>query len=333
MKKIYLICYTILIFGCLKAQTKLARIVIYRNETTDEKVEAEEYKIYANENLTTSLKNYHYEEFYMPVGRFELKVNDINSSGAKIECTIGHTYFFRINSNLTLPDKPIAIVSVDSISANNEMKFLKNPIVIHSNAAKISRPNGIGLMIEPGVGFEKYGIIGTTVGTQVMHSFGGGGSFGLTYGYKFSDYFGWSAELSTQFSILSSNVTNASVSFSQAVLSTTPYFTIPLMKDDEQQIKIGGGLDYHYNQALTIETEKLLNGFNDKWTYKDVFGYHAIAFYERKFGRYIRGHAGFKYNDVRYTFVSGKKYYPMDPGLKNPRGNALSISLGIEYCF
>ena len=331
--RFYFSCLSIIIcLVNLTAQTQYAKIVVYRNETINEKVE-EEFKIFANENLTTSLKNYHFEEFYMPEGSFKLKANEIYPTVSKVDCYSGRTYYFRINRNFSLPDKPITIVGVDSITANNEIKYLRTNFVRKNRVIDPERKNGIGFEIEPGVGFEKVGLLGTTDGTLVMHSFGGGAAFGLTYSHKFNDYFGWSAELQKQFSILNPALTNASVTFNQGVLSATPYFTIPVTIRNEQQIKIGGGIDYRFGCVLNIETKKLLNGFDDNWTYKNTCGFHLITFYEGMLGSNLRGHVGFKYSDVRYTFVSGETYRPTDPKLKTPGGDSLSVSLGLEYCF
>lgn len=332
LKKFYFIYFSIISLCNLNAQTQYAKIVVYRNEIVNEKVE-EEYKVFANDNLTTSLKNYRFEEFYMPEGKFNLKVNEIYSTVSKVECTLEHTYYFRINRNFSLPDKPITIVAVDSITATNELKYLKSYFSARQNLVNIDRRNGIGFMIEPGVGFESIGLINTTVGTQVMHSFGGGASFGLSYSYKFSNYFGWSTELSKQLSILTPSVTNASVTFDQNIISTTPYFTIPVLKRNKQQIKIGGGIAYHFSPVLIIETEKLSNGFNDKWTYNNVFGYHLIAFYEGMIAPNLRGHVGLKFIDVSYSYIYGEKYQPSTPKLSTPSGTSLSASLGLEYCF
>jgi len=332
LKKLYLVVISIMSLASLNAQSKYAKIVVYRNENTTVKVE-EDYKIFADDNLTTSLKNYHFEEFYMPRGSFKLKVNEIFSSISKVECESGQTYYYRINRNFSLPDKPITIVAVDSVTAKNDLKYLRSYFVRKPNDINIARRNGIGINLEPGVGFERVQLMGTTVGTAVMHSFGGGASFGLNYSYKFSDYFGWSAELSHQLSILTPHLTNADVTFDQSILSTTPYITFPVIKRNEQKIKIGGGIDYHFSPVLIIETEKVSNGFNDKWTYSNAFGYHFILFYEAMIGPNIRGHVGFKYSDVQYSYINGEKYQPTDGQLKTPRGNSLFFSLGAEYCF
>jgi hypothetical protein len=332
LKKMFLVGISIISLVSLNAQSKYAKIVVYRNENTTSKVE-EVYKIFADDNLTTNLRNYSNEEFYMPHGSFMLKVNEIFSSVSKIECESGKTYYYRINRNFILPDKPITIVSVDSVTANNELKYLKSYFVRKPNDINIARRNGIGINLEPGIGFESIQLLGTTSGAAVMHSFGGGASFGLNYSYKFSDYFGWSAELSHQFSILSPHITNGDVTFDQSILSTTPYFTIPVIKRKEQKIKIGGGIDYHFSPVLIIETEKIPNGFNDNWTYTNAFGYHFIAFYEGMITPNVRGHVGFKYSDVQYSYLFGEKYQPNEGQLKTPRGNSLFFSLGAEYCF
>ena len=317
----------------LNAQSKYAKIVVYRNENSKNNIEEEEYKIFANDNLTTSLKNYHFEEFYMPDGNFKLKVNEIYATVRKVECVAGHTYYFRIYRNLSFPDKPITIEAIDSIMANNDLKYLKSYFVSKPKIGKIIQKNGIGIIIEPLIGLEKVEMIATTAGTAVMHSFGGGALFGVSYNREVSEYFGWSAELSEQSSILTPQITNGDITFTQGVLSATPYLTIPVIRNNEQRIKLGGGIDYRFNPVLNIETEKIVGGINDKWTYGSVFGYHLIAFYEAKLGEYIRGHIGFKYNDARFSYLLGEKYQPSDPLLKNPHANSLGVSFGVEYCF
>lgn len=319
-------------FTGINAQTKYAKIVVYRNENSKEANE-EDYKIFADDNLTTSLKNYHFEEFYMPNGSFKLKVNEIYATVKKVECIVGRTYYFRIYRNLSLTDKPITIDAIDTVVANNDLKYLKSYFVSKPKISKTIQQNGIGISIEPGIGFEKVQIMGTTNGTAVMHSFGGGAAFGLSYSREISDYFGLSAKLSHQSSILSPRVTNADVTFNQGIISATPYFTIPVIRRNKQRIKLGGGIDYRFNPVLNIETEKLINGINDKWTYGNTLGYHLIAFYEGNMGANLRGHIGFKYDDAQFTYIYGEKYQPTDPLLINPRANALGISFGVEYCF
>lgn len=332
LKKFYLICISILSVAGINAQAKYAKIVVYRNENSKDKSE-EEYKIFANENLTTSLKNYNFEEFYMPDGSFKLKVNEIYATVRKVECVAGRTYYFRIYRNLSLQDKPITIDAIDSVTANNDLKFLKSSFVSKPKIAEVIQKNGIGIIIEPSIGLEKVEMITTTAGTAVMHSFGGGALFGVSYNRKVSEYFGWSAELSEQSSILTPHITNGDITFTQGVLSATPYLTIPLAKKDEQRIKLGGGVDYRFNPVLNIETEKIIGGINDKWTYGSVFGYHLIAFFEAKLGEYMRGHIGLKYNDARFSYLFGEKYQSYDPLLRNPHANSIGISLGVEYCF
>jgi hypothetical protein len=68
LKKMYLISFSILSIACVNAQTRYSKIVVYRIENIIDKTE-EEYKIFADDNLTTSLKNNHSGEFYMPEGR------------------------------------------------------------------------------------------------------------------------------------------------------------------------------------------------------------------------------------------------------------------------
>lgn len=331
-RKLLLLLFIALYATSLMAQTRYAKIIVYRNENIKENTD-EAYKIYADDNLTTSLKNYHFAEFFMQEGSFKLKVNEIYATVSKVNCVAGRTYYFRINRDVSLPDKSITIEARDSLTANNDLKYLRTRVVSKPKVVKTSRPNGIGFSIEPGVGFEKIGLINTTMGDQVMHSFGGGTALGLGYSYEVSEYFGLSAEISHQFSILTPRVTNADVTFNQGVFSATPYFLIPVAKRNDQQIKLGGGVDYRFNPVLDIETEKIIGGFNDKWTYNNTWGYHLIAFYEGMLSSSMRGHFGLEYNDARFAYIMGEKYMPLNPLLKNPHANSLSVSFGLDYCF
>jgi len=332
LKNLYYSLVGLFCFINLSAQLPYEKIIVYRNEPVHER-EDETYLIFANETLTTTLKNNTYQEFYMPGGSFTLQVSEVFPTKKDVACQYGRSYYYRINRNVNLTDKSITIVAVDSLAAANEIKYLKSTVAIKKNIIKFDRRNSFGVVFEPGVGFEKVGMLSTTVGTQVMHSFGGGVAFGLSYGYRFSDYFGFVSAFSKQFSVLSPRVTNASVVFDQGVFSTTPYFTIPLMKRYEQKIKLGVGLDYRFGADLEIETEKLEDGFNDIWKYKNAFGYHILAAYEWELGGNMRMHGGFKYNDARFSYVWSEQYTPLDPKLKSPHANSLSVSVGLEYLF
>lgn len=331
LKKIYLICFIILSISSVYAQTKFAKIVVYRNENTSRKLE-EEYKIFADGILTTILKNNLFEEFYMPEGSFKLNVNESFKTTIKVDCIKGATYYFRINQDLESQNNLITISAIDSITAKSDIKFMKKSEV-KKTKIYVAQQNRIGLLIEPGLGFNKVEMVTTTTGSSAMLSFGGGGAIGLSYSYLFSDNFGWSVELKDQFSFLTPSVTNASVDFNRGLISTTPYFTFPIIKRLDQNIKIGAGIDYYFNPILAISTEKLTNGFNDKWAYNSTFGYHLIAFFDMKLGRNLRGYTGFRYSDVRYTFASSKSFHPNTVELTTPHGNSLSASFGLEYCF
>ena len=318
--------------SCVSAQTKYVKIVVYRNELNTANVE-EVYNIFAEDNLTTSLKNNQNEEFYMPVGSFRLRINEENSTALTVQCLKGNSYYFKVYRNFSLPTQPIAIVAVDSTTAKSEMKYVKKSPTKQAVVNKINNRNGIGVILEPGVGFHKVGLVGTTTGDEAMISFGGEGTIGLCYNYQISENFGWSNELQDQFSSLTPYLSNTTVTFDRGIVSTTPYFIIPLLKHNDQKLKLGAGLDYHFNPLLTLDTEKLINGFKDEWTYDNTLGYHFILFFDTKLGRYLRGHAGLKYSEVQYTFVKGNTFQPRDSDLKTPHGNSISGSFGLEYCF
>jgi hypothetical protein len=269
----------------------------------------------------------------MPEGSFNLRVNDESPTVQKIECSKGNTYYFKIYRNLNLSNKAIAIVPIDSLTAKNEMKYVKKSPTRQATVFSLEKRNAFGIVFEPGRGFSKTEIINTTEGTASMLSFGGEGTIGFSYSHEFSDNFGWSAELQDQFSSLTPSVTNASVVFDRGIVSTTPYFTIPLKFTHEQKLKIGAGLDYHFNPVLTFDTEKLVDGFKDEWIYNNTLGYHLIAFFEMKLGKRLRGHSGLKYSNVHYTFESSKSYQPGTADFKTPHANTLAASFGLDYCF
>ena len=327
----YLIIISLLSIANLNAQTNYAKVIVYRNESNASKIE-EDYKIYADDNLITSLKNNSSEEFYMPEGTFRLRVADKTPVIQSVKCSKGKTYYFKINRSLNLPDKPIAILYVDSITAKIEMTYVKKSLARKTAKANMGFQNAIGVVIEPVWGFNNVGMLSTTAGTEAMLNFGGNGIIGIGYSREFSENFGWSVELQDLFSMLTPSVSNASVEFASGIVSTTPYFKIPIFKG-EQKIKIGAGLDYHFNPVITFDTDKLLNGIKDEWTYNNVLGYHILFSFETMVGKNLRVHTGLKYNDVNYTFSSGKAYHPTSDNLKTIRGNSLGVSLGLEYCF
>lgn len=332
MRKFLFICFIIMSLSLVSAQSNYVKIVVYRNETNaanDEEI----YNVFAENILTTILKNNQSEEFYMPEGSFKLRINDENSTAISVACSKGNNYFFKIYRDFNKPSKPIIIEAVDSIIAKSEMKSVKKITPKHVVLNTIRNRNAIGLILEVGKGFHQIDVMSTTSGTEAMLSFGGEGAVGFSYNYLISKYFGWSNELRYQFNTLTPYLSNANVTFDRGVVSATPYFIIPLTKRFDQKLKLGAGIDYHLNPILTIETEKIIDGFNDEWTYSNTFGYHFIAFFDMKIARNLRGHTGLKYSEVQYKFVKGKTYQPNTDDLKIPHGNSLSVSFGLDYCF
>lgn len=335
LKKLYLICFSILSIASVNAQTKYAKIVVYRIESNTEKTE-DQYKIFADDNLTTSLKNNSFEEFYMPEGRFILKVNIENSTSKTIECSKGETYYFKIYRNLNLSTKPITVNSVDSTTAMNEMTGIKKTKTKHykkSSDSDLTQQNAIGLVFEPIKGFNQLAILNTKIGTTEILSFGGEGAVGLSYSHELTDNYGFLFELESRFSSIFLD-NDMAAEFNTGQLSVSPYYSIPIDLKIAQKFKIGLGLDYYFNPILSYyDSDKVLNGFNDEWIYKNVLGYHFLFYIETKLTEKLRVHSGLKYSDVQYTFKSSKTHQPTDVNLKNPRGNSLAVSLGLEYYF
>lgn len=178
LKKIILTSLILMYFNCLSSQEKYAKIIVYRNEIS-KAAPTEGYKIFADENLTTILNNYSFEEFYMPSGTFKLKVNEYFPTTCIVNSVAGKTLYYKINRNFDIPEKPVTIVAIDSAIAVTDLKLLKKVSVSNHKIIKKKIENGLGFSIEPGVGFEKIGLINTTIGTQVMHSFGSGVQFAL----------------------------------------------------------------------------------------------------------------------------------------------------------
>ena len=333
-KKLYLICFSILSIASINAQTRYAKIVVYQNENVIEKPE-EEYKIFADDNLTTSLKNNHFEEFYMPVGRFKLRVNDENPATQTVECSKSNIYYFKIYRNLSILNKPIVIVYVDSITAKNEIKLIKKSITRQTAISKMGHQNAIGLVLEPVMGFNKVGVLRTTAGTEERLSFGGEGAIGLSYSHEFTENYGCLIELQDRFSSIFLDDKNSTADFNTGMLSASPYLAIPVnFKKIAQKFKLGVGLDYYFNPSLSYYySEKMVNSFNDVWNYNNALGYHILFFIETKVGKNLRIHTGLKYSDVQYSFASSKTQQPSDDSLRKPRGNSIAVSFGLEYCF
>lgn len=335
LKKFYLICISIMSLAGLNAQTKYAKIVVYRNEISTVKDE-EDYKIYTDDNLTTSLKNFHFEEFYMPEGSFRLNVNTIGTISTKVLCRKGSTCYLKIYRDPLPQNKPIIIAVMDSMTAKNDLKLLNSPSFKKKISTTTEYQNAIGGIFEVLTGFNEVGMVNTTFGKQATISFGGFGAIGLNYSHD-NNSFGWSVELKDQFNTLSPYLTNAFITFNTGILSTTPYFIIPhpfkFIPLKNQKIKIGAGLNYYFNPMLSIETEKLVDGFKDDWNYKNMLGYHLVLLFETKLGKRLKGHTGIKYSEVRYTFDSSTSHYPTDPDLLNPHGNSISCIGGLAYSF
>jgi len=336
LKNLYLICFSIVSFASVNAQTKYAKIVVYQIENITEKTE-EEYKIYADDNLTTSLKNNHFEEFYMPEGHFILRINDKNPATQSVECSKNKIYYFRIYRDLNLPTKPITINSIDSITAKNEMNKLEKkekPHYKNSSGSNMIHQNAIGLLMERVTGFSQVGVLRTITGTEETLSFAGEGAIGFSYSHEFADNYGFLIELQDRFSSIFLDGRNSTVVFNTGMLSASPYFAIPVDLPIAQKFKIGVGLDYNFNPSLSYYySEKMMNSFNDVWNYNNALGYHILFFIETKVGKKLRIHTGFKYSDVQYSFASSKTQQPSNDNLRKPRGNSIAVSLGLEYCF
>ena len=317
----------------VNAQTRYAKIVVYRIEDTIEKTD-EGYKIFTDGNLATSLRNNHFEELYMPEGRFRLRVNDENPATQTVECSEGNIYYFKIYRNLDLPTKPITIKSIDSITAKNEMKKIKKTQYKKSSTSHMIRQNGVGFVLETITGFNKVGILRTTAGVIETLSFGGVGAIGLSYSHEITDSYGYLIELEDRFGSIFLDDKSSTVDFNTGVLSASPYFAIPIALPIAQKIKLGVGLDYYFNPSLSYYySERMVNSFNDVWNYNNALGYHILFFIETNVGKNLRIHTGLKYSDVEYSFASSKTRQPSDDNLKKTQGNSLAVSLGLEYFF
>lgn len=333
LKKLYLVCISIISLTSLNAQSKYAKIVVYRNELSQD-YSKENYKIYTNDILTITLPNFSFEEFYMPEGNFKLKVNEIYPSMYNVTCKAGLTHYFKINRDFSLPDKPILITNVDSITAEKDLRNLRNNSKGNTKTIKLYRSNSAGVIFDIGVGLQNIPMLNTTTSDMVSISFGGGANFGLGYSYEFNDYLGFETGISHQTSTLNMNITNASITFDRNNITLSPFITIPVIKKNSQRIKLDGGIDYYFTSQLNMDTEKLTNGIKDVWSYSNTFGYHIKTAYEFMPSNEIRVSAGFVYRVVDYKFYWGEKYGPVAGNpLISPNGNGIFVCLGLNYCF
>lgn len=331
-KKICLICFTFISISCVYAQNKFAKIVVYRIEDDIEKTD-EKYKIFTDDNLTISLRNNHFGEFYMPEGRFNLRVNEENPTVRIVDCTKGNIYYFKIYRNIDIASQTVIISSVDSITAKNEMRSIGKTQYKKSTSSDLVRQNAIGLVIEPIRGLNHVAILNTTIGTTEFLSFGGNAAFGLSYSRDFSNNYGFLLELENRFSSIYLD-SDIAADFSTGQFSVSPYYSIPIDLKIAQKFKLGLGLDYYFNPLLSFyNSNKVQNSFNDEWIYKDALGYHFLLYFETQITEKLRIHTGLKYSDVKYTFESSRNRYPIDLNQINPRGNSIAVSLGLEYCF
>lgn len=187
--------------------------------------------------------------------------------------------------------------------------------------------NRVSALFGIGVGIQKTDLFLLTTGEKSGISFGGGVSFGMSYGYFIFPSLELSVEGAYQFSELLPIVDNADATVKRFTLSLTPFYVWRFKPESEWRLKVGAGYTYFSSPTFKIEGGSIPGGFNDTWEYEGNSGFHVICLYEGFISKNYTYHVGGKYYKTSYKFTSGKSYTPVDPNLITPDGS------GIDFIF
>jgi hypothetical protein len=209
-------------------------------------------------------------------------------------------------------------------------------------AETIKLPNRVGLNLNIGGGFESIAMFTTEDGEDSEISFGGGVGMGLLYGYEAADYLDLVVSLNYQFSELRPLLKNAEVIYDRLILSFTPSYIQSIDAENLMRLKFGAGIDYYSNGLLTIKGNKVPDGFNDEWDYKNAAGFHLSLLFEilnidllGSSTRFWSMAGGLKWYTIYYKFGSSKNgiYFPSDKKLSDPTGSGIDLLMGLYYNF
>lgn len=317
------------IFLQAQQQQKYAKIVLYRNDksVSDDEV----MKVYANAVLTTTLRNHSFAEFFKPVGTIDLKLQGSSECTLLANCNQQETYYFKVSKPKNT--EKMVIESKDSVEAKVEMEALDDVESFVEITQDLQRHNSLKVILMPGIGFNKQELLVSTVGTQIRHSYGGGLALGCGYGYQLTNFFGLDGILQHRFTTLIPSVSNASVSFVDNSLSVLPYFLIPINSEKGHSLKIGASVDFHIKQYLKINTSELKDGVDDTWKYKNTTGFSVHTYYYMPAMERGAVYMGLKYENAKYTFLSGQTTKPGTSNLLQPLAQSIMAVVGMDLNF
>ena len=205
------------------------------------------------------------------------------------------------------------------------------------NPRSLNRPlNRIGVTMQFGPGFESHELFEMTDGRDATLSFGGGFGIGFLYGHEVGKSFDLSLEMTFKNSSLTPVLQNAEASFSRMSFSFTPAYIIPLNGGERARIKLGLGPDFYISNIFTIKGSKVVDGFDDEFTYKSTLGFHLNAILEANITERWTIVLGMEWYNVSYEYensLNGRRSPTSSGGLKNPSGSGFDLIMGLNYHF
>ena len=201
------------------------------------------------------------------------------------------------------------------------------------NAAVVEYKDRLGLIIGYGTGFQTIPIATLTSGSQTSISFGGGTFVQFQYGHQFSRNFDVTIDIGGQFSSLDQKVSNGNMDFNRTILSLTPFYVIPITRDETYRLKIGAGIDFLFNAELNFDLSQISGGIKDDWKYDSAFGEHVSLIVETDIQPRLSISAGARWQNAKYAFSTGGNSFPITGDLRDPNGSGIDILLGVCYHF
>lgn len=291
------------------------------------------YKVFVNDSMVVKLKNNSYYIYSCLPGEYDFQINKFQETKLHLKVEQGKTYYLRFGFRMGVWSGIPEFLLVDSVSAYPSINNRSMRKLDKNNTPFLRPKNRLGLNANLGGGFESTPMATSTDGKESKISYGGGCAIGLKFGHEFNKHFDLAMDINYQFSGLRPNLNNADINFGRGILSLTPAYILPINGGDAMRLKFGAGLDYYFDNKLTIETNKLSGGFNDNWTYSNTFGYHSNLIFELNISDNWSFNYGLKWYNVSYAFDKGGSHYPTDTKLKSPNGSGLDFLFGFYYHF
>jgi hypothetical protein len=297
---------------------------VYASETS--------YPIYQDDTPITKLLKNTFFEFNCPPGIYTFYVKKLTENAFRKFFEEGRTYYFKIDFEVKGWKSEAILVEVDSIRATrtiaqNNMYNINIP-KSYANGTK----NSLGLNLNFGSAINPVAVLTLNNGEESTIGFGGGYTLGIQYAYRFDKKLDLAVDINYQFSSLSPDVDNASVSFGRLNIWATPSLYVPLNKRGMLNLKLGAGLNYNFVPTLKFDFTEL-GSIKDTWKYKEALGYHVQIIFQFYNSDLLSLDLGLRYVGVKYEFKSGGFSYPSDISLQKPDGSAIDLLMGIAFHF